>query len=518
MPTKTYAGNLTIVEEIVSRFSSNLDKFEVQGYSTYTKTYTSDALFKKLDDTRTYTTNANFRGSSSVFYGIDVIFGGGAVAYTADALFDAPYGITEYGSLVRELMTTYGDMVVGTTSTEYGEFIITGGEPLTQQYTKTYTSDSLFKSLSVSKTYTTDTRFKGQDITKTFTSDSRFKVVSTKTYPSDSLFKRLGDTKTFTADSLFKKLGVVLSYTCDSEFESSSTKIYTTDMIFKKINIVKTLAGDAFFKKVDEVKTYTLDVIVGANVILYTANALFKKLDDSTNYTSDTMFLLEDLSGFYTADVLFENQDNIEMYTSDTLFGGLDITEIYTLDVLIESLDDTQTYTSDTHFGESDTVVFNGDVFFLDEDVRTYTIDSIFKKLDIPETYTSDVFIKYLDDDLSYTADMLFVDVYNYISYPSDVLFRETFSTTYGADAVFVAGYSDTSGYDKNLDMFELFTSTPTTKTYTVDVTFKEQIFTSPFILEVYDKTIEGTDTPDRGITLELFDKEHSIEIREEDV
>ncbi len=80
-----------------------------------------------------------------------------------------------------------------------------GPEAAAQTYTKTWTTDSLFKKLGIPKTLGVDTTFQKQDIPKSFAVDARFGglVSHTISRQLDAVLKKMDATKTFGLDVHF---------------------------------------------------------------------------------------------------------------------------------------------------------------------------------------------------------------------------------------------------------------------------------------------------------------------------
>lgn len=153
------------------------------GGATYTVTYATDTLFKKLGLTKDYS--------------VDVLLQklGITQTYTVD-------------SLLKKLNLTK-DYSVDTILKKFG-------------ITKDYSINVLFKKLGITTQYTIDVLLKKLGLTTTYTIDAIFKAILTQTYTLDSLFKKSNLTKTYTIDSIFGEVTV-----------TTYTKTYSIDTVFK---------------------------------------------------------------------------------------------------------------------------------------------------------------------------------------------------------------------------------------------------------------------------------------------
>jgi hypothetical protein len=111
-----------------------------------------------------------------------------------------------------------------------------GPEEEVETYTKTWTTDSLFKKLDITEFFNVDTTFQKQGIAKIFGLDAAFQK-------SFNIQKQL--------DTLFKRFDIPKSFTLDARFGTLMTHILSRQI-------------DAVLKKVDATKTFGLDVYFGA--------------------------------------------------------------------------------------------------------------------------------------------------------------------------------------------------------------------------------------------------------------
>jgi len=101
-------------------------------------------------------------------------------------------------------------------------------------------------------------------------------------------------TKTWTTDTLFKKLGITKTAAIDTAFKKPNIQIQRqVDILFKKLDILKTFGVDIDFLKKDIIKSFAVDARFGA-VITYTVSkqidVLFKKLGITRAFGIDAYF------------------------------------------------------------------------------------------------------------------------------------------------------------------------------------------------------------------------------------
>ncbi len=147
--------------------------------------------------------------------------------------------------------TTYVDCVVVAD-------VYIGPEAAAQTYTKTWTTDALFKKLGIPKTFSVDTAFQKQDIPKTFGLDATFQKSFIIQKQIDALFKRFDILKSFTLDARF---GALMTQTISRQI----------DILLKKLDATKTFGLDVYFGPFEAetyAKTFALDAIFAYKVRL----------------------------------------------------------------------------------------------------------------------------------------------------------------------------------------------------------------------------------------------------------
>ncbi len=148
-----------------------------------------------------------------------------------------------------------------------------GPESATQTYTKTWTTDALFKKLDIQKTLNIDTALQKQDIPLTFTLDTALQKSFTTQKQIDALFQKLDILETFGVDVGFLKRNVIKSFGVDARF--SALAIHTIsrqiDVLLKKLDVTRTFGLDVYFGTVAAEtygKSFGLDAIFAYKVRL----------------------------------------------------------------------------------------------------------------------------------------------------------------------------------------------------------------------------------------------------------
>jgi len=176
---------------------------------------------------------------------------------------EALVGITQYGSWST---TGYFDCVVVADT-------YIGPETTAQPYTKTWTTDTLFKKLGIAKTLSVDTAFRKQNIPKTFGLDSAFQKSFATQKQIDTLFKKLDILESFGVDIDFLKRNVVKSFAVDARFGALMTQTIARqiDVLLKKLDETKNFGLDIYFGPVEAeayTKNFALDVMFAYKVRL----------------------------------------------------------------------------------------------------------------------------------------------------------------------------------------------------------------------------------------------------------
>jgi hypothetical protein len=148
-----------------------------------------------------------------------------------------------------------------------------GSETTEQTYTKTWTTDALFKKLGIAKTLSVDIAFQKQNIPKTFGLDSTFQKSFTIQQQIDLLFKKLDILETFGIDADFLKNDIIKSFTLDARFGALMTHTISKqiDVLLKKLDATKTFGLDIYFGSVEAetyAKSFGLSVIFAYKVRL----------------------------------------------------------------------------------------------------------------------------------------------------------------------------------------------------------------------------------------------------------
>jgi len=148
-----------------------------------------------------------------------------------------------------------------------------GPESTAQTYTKTWTTDTLFKKLGIPKTLSVDTAFQKQDIPITFKLNAAFQKSFTTQKQIDTLLQKPDILETFGIDVDFLKRDVIKSFAVDAHFSALATHTISRqmDVLFKKLDTSKTFGLDVYFGLVaaeTRGKTFGLDVIFAYKVKL----------------------------------------------------------------------------------------------------------------------------------------------------------------------------------------------------------------------------------------------------------
>jgi len=127
-----------------------------------------------------------------------------------------------------------------------------------ETYTKTWTTDALFKKLGIPKSLDVDAAFQKQDIPKTFGLDATFQKSFIIQKQIDSLFKRFDILKSFAVDARF---GALMTQTISRQI----------DVLLKKLDLTKNFGLDVYFGPFEAetyAKTFALDAIFAYKVRL----------------------------------------------------------------------------------------------------------------------------------------------------------------------------------------------------------------------------------------------------------
>jgi hypothetical protein len=148
-----------------------------------------------------------------------------------------------------------------------------GPESMEQTYTKTWTTDALFKKLAIPKAFSVDTALQKQNIPKTFGLDSTFQKSFVTQKQLDVLFKKLDILETFGVDVDYLKRNVVKSFAVDARFGALMTQTISRqiDVLLKKLDATKTFGLDACFGPAEAetcMRDFALDAIFAYKVRL----------------------------------------------------------------------------------------------------------------------------------------------------------------------------------------------------------------------------------------------------------
>jgi hypothetical protein len=157
----------------------------------------------------------------------------------------------------------YLNATEGASITMYSDCVVVadtyiGPETTEQTYTKTWTTDSLFKKLAIPKALSVDTAFQKQDIPKTFGLDATFQKSFIIQKQIDALFKRFDILKSFAVDARF---GALMTQTISRQI----------DILLKKLDLTKNFGLDVYFGPFEAetyAKTFALDAIFAYKVRL----------------------------------------------------------------------------------------------------------------------------------------------------------------------------------------------------------------------------------------------------------
>ena len=248
-------------------------------FTAYTKTYTADALFKKLGLTKTYTADAIIKLIATQSVDVDAIIKLIATqSVDADALFKA-LGLTETldaDTLLKKLgilETVDVDALLqkGFTKTFLAKAIL-GGVNIAE-----LTADALFKALGLTQTLDADALLQQQDITETVDVDALIKLIATQSIDADALL-RATLSQTVDADALLLKGGLTKTADVDALFLKSVTEAILADLLLQKAP-TQGVDVDALIKKLGITKAFTADVRLGEmGIEVFTASVYFKRL------------------------------------------------------------------------------------------------------------------------------------------------------------------------------------------------------------------------------------------------
>lgn len=173
-------------------------------------------------------------------------------------------------------------------------------------------------------------------------------------------------------------------------------------------------------------------------------NAFFNgKIDEVLAFdrclTPQEILLLYNADMFsYSIDVLLKSLDTTKTYSIDTLIKRLADTKPYSIDILIKASDTTKTYLIDALIKRlADTKAYSVDVIIKAlGTTKTYLIDILTKQLDATKTYSIDTLIKRLNDTTGYLIDYLSARV-DTKAYSVDTLIKKLATTSeYSTDVL----------------------------------------------------------------------------------
>lgn len=233
--------------------------------ATYTKTWQTDVLFKKLGVTKSLGADAAFQKRDiQLTADMDALFKklGITKSLAADAAFQK-----------RDIqLTADADVLFKRLDVEKTANI----DALLQKLnvTKTADIDVLLKALGIEKTADIDTLFQKLDVTKTADIDVLLKALGIqKTAQVDALFKKLDLLESFGVDVAYLKRDVIRSFGVDARFGALVTEEISRqiDVLFKRLDATKTFGLDVYFGPVEAeayAKNFALDVIFAYKVRL----------------------------------------------------------------------------------------------------------------------------------------------------------------------------------------------------------------------------------------------------------
>lgn len=162
-----------------------------------------------------------------------------------------------------QVLRAGGRIYTGWTVDQYTDCVVVadtyiGPETETQTYTKTWTTDALFKKLGITKTFNVDTALKRQNIPKSFGLDTAFQKNFLVQEQVNAIFKRFGIQKSFALDAHF---GTLVTHSISRQIDS----------VLKRLDATQTFGLDVYFGPVEaeaSVEAFGLDVIFAYKVRL----------------------------------------------------------------------------------------------------------------------------------------------------------------------------------------------------------------------------------------------------------
>jgi len=138
------------------------------------------------------------------------------------------------------------------------------------------TADALFKALGLTQTLDVDALLQQQDITQTVDVDAILKLIATQSIDADALL-RAALSQTVDVDALFQKLGLTQDVDVDALFLKSVTEAILADLLLQK-GLTQAVDVDALLRGA-LTKTFTADVRLGEmGIEVFTASVYFKRL------------------------------------------------------------------------------------------------------------------------------------------------------------------------------------------------------------------------------------------------
>lgn len=240
--------------------------------TTYTKTYATDVLFKKLGVTKTAVVDAAFKKADIVkTYVMDTLF---------SKTFEKPINLDVLIKKIGVTKTTSVDALfkkLGITEPFAIDINLQKTLQIERQtdalFRKTLTVqrqvDTLFQKLDVLKQFGVDVDFLKQDVIKSFAIDTCFGAVVTYTIQKqiNVLFKKLGITKVFTVDVDFQKT-LQVQRQIDVFLQKTTVLSRQIDVLFKKSGVLRIFNINVALQKADIPKTFTLDALIKATETL----------------------------------------------------------------------------------------------------------------------------------------------------------------------------------------------------------------------------------------------------------
>lgn len=338
-----------------------------------------------------------------------------------------------------------------------------------------------------------------------------------KTWKVDVLFKRLGIQKTPTIDAAFQKRGTELQRQVDALFKMLGIertpaidallvlrlqKPIDLDVLFAKLGIQRTADVDTLLKRLGIEKTASIDALLKKLGIEKTADVdtLLKKLDIEKPLDIDTV-LSRTYQKTLAIDASLSKTESKDLLIDVLFVLSATREEPFDIDVLLQKLGIEKTAPLDTLLVLRPQKSTSLDTLFKKLDIpMTAAVDAFLKKLGIAKTASVDTFFKRLGITKTAILDAVFLRTYERTAV-LNAFFEKAVTKQAVLDAIFMAIQTKAFAIDVILTRY-------TSKSFGVDVRFWIPWQVATVELKMGTKTTE----------LSMAEKEKALRMGEKEV